>query len=398
MKLRPLKAIMIHSTHNLLYELALALLCLTFVNTGCESLQKDAAGPVPRIWRFAIEEAEGSVQHEYALEFKRRIEAASNGKIEVVVYPYGTLGTSTQITEQLNLGALEFAMASPGAIGKFIPETQVFLLHFVLSESDEVNKRVLSSPEVLEFFDELYADKGLKLLSIFPEGEMVWTTQKEIRSPKDFRGVKMRVMTSPILIDAYEAYGASPTPLPYSEVYSALQLGMVDAQVNPIFAIERQKFYEVTDWLIFPGHAHFVTTAVANQDFYESLPAEDQLLVDDTVAHLNDYIFRQQLQFQTERLKTIIREKKQRGATLNICGDLSKFMSSLGDSERRELIDENSQLNITAGLSSRERQELEEASQPVRDTYLQIGGSRAEAALKLILEEVRRVQATTEGI
>ena len=82
---------------------------------------------------------------------------------------------------------------------------------------------LLSDPELLNYLDQLYEPKGLKLLSLYSEGEMVWTVNEEIRTPEDFGGVKMRVMTSPILLAAYGAYGASPTPMPYSEVYSALR-------------------------------------------------------------------------------------------------------------------------------------------------------------------------------
>ncbi|QEG37419.1 TRAP transporter substrate-binding protein DctP [Bythopirellula goksoeyrii] len=379
------------SKHILPFQLAILLLAIVSVSIGCGRTAQHPPESDHQIWRFAIEESEGSVQHVYATQFKRQIEAATSGGVEVVVYPYGTLGTSTQITEQLNLGALEFAMASPGSIGKFIPETQVFLLHFVLSNSDIVNQQILSSPEVLETFDTLYRDKGLKLLSIFPEGEMVWTTQKEVRSPKDFQGVKIRVMTSPMLIDAYAAYGASPTPLPYAEVYSALQLGMVDAQVNPIFAIERQKFFEVTEWLIFPGHAHFVTTVVANQEFYDNLSEEDQAIVDQTIADLNDYIFEQQVQFQSDRLKAIVREMQQKRAKLNICGDLSDFIESLSTQERQELIDDNPFLNITPALTPAERERFQQASKEARKTFLQIGGPKADEILSLIRQVKNRV-------
>jgi tripartite ATP-independent transporter DctP family solute receptor len=355
---------------------------------GCDRMAEPSPAKA-EIWRFAIEESIGSVQHDYAIQFERRIEAASDGRIDVVVYPYGSLGTSTQMTEQLNLGALEFAMCSPGSIGKFIPETQVFLLHFVLSEDDAINQQVLASPRILAAFDDLYEEKGLKLLSIFPEGEMVWTTQQEIRSPDDFRGVKMRVMTSPILIDAYNAYGASATPLPYSEVYSALQLGMVDAQVNPVFAIERQKFYEVTDWLIFPGHAQFVTTAAANREFYDQLSADDRELVDATIAQLNDFIFPRQLSFQTERLKKIIVEKLAAGDPLGLTGDLSALRSALSESEATELLDENELLTITRPLTSAERRAFVEASEVVKETFLEIGGDHAKRVLDLIQTEVR---------
>lgn len=260
-------------------------------------------------WRFAIEETTGSVQDAYAQEFARRVEERSGGEVEVTVYPYGALGTSDQITEQLHAGILQFAMASPGHLGTLIPEVQAFLLHFVLSDDDEVNRRALADPELLAAFDRLYAEKGFKLLSFFSEGWQVWTTRVPVREPEDFRGVKFRVMTSPLLLAAYAAYGASPTPLPYSEVYSALQLNMIDGQVNPVFAIQEMSFHEVTDYLVFANQAPFVTSAVASRRFYDELSPERRRLLDEVVRELDDWVFDVQRRFNDERLE-LIRERR----------------------------------------------------------------------------------------
>lgn len=364
-----------------------ALVCLLGVVSPLGCSPPDSAGEAA-VWRFAIEEAEGSVQHAYAMKFKERIEEKSNGDVRVIVYPYGALGTSTQMTEQLNMGILQFAMASPGSLGKFIPELQVFLLHFVFDEQDERNREALTDPRVLEAFDKLYAGRGLKLLSIYPEGEMVWTTDRAIRKPADFNGLKMRVMTSPILLAAYRAYGASPTPMPYSEVYSALQLNMIDGQVNPVFAIERQKFYEVTRWMIFPKHAHFITTAAANREFYQQLPPAQQQMVQETVTELDGFIFQLQRQLQIERLKKVIVEKKRKRAMLNIVGDLGPFRQALTTGERHELLDDNPYLEIHPALTEQERQAFRQRSLVVRDVFLQIGGPQADEILELLLESV----------
>lgn len=310
------------------------LLVACSIAPGCSRRSREESMP-PNTWRFAIEESVGSVQHEYALRFKQLIEERTEGAVEVVVYPYGTLGTSTHMTEQLNMGVVEFAMASPGSLGKFIPEMQVFLLHFVLPENPRQTQELLSDPKLVAYFDELYAPKGLKLLSIFSEGDMVWTMNKQVRCPDDFKGVKMRVMTSPLLLAAYGVYGASPTPMPYAEVYSGLQLNMIDGQVNPVFAIERQKFHEVTPWLIFPGHSSFVTTCAANRDFFGTLSADHRLLVTSVVKELDDYIFDVQTRFQTERLKSIIRDKRRQHSQLHISGDLAAFLHSLTARTRR---------------------------------------------------------------
>jgi TRAP-type C4-dicarboxylate transport system substrate-binding protein len=363
---------------------------------GCGAA--DPAPPrQPEVWRFAIEESEGSVQHEYALRFKELIEQRTDGQVEVVVYPYGTLGTSTHMTEQLNLGVIQFAMASPGILGKFIPEMQVFLLHFTLSEDERRNRDILSDPELIADLDPLYAPKGLRLLSIYSEGEMVWTTHQPVRKPEDFAGVKFRVMTSPLLLAGYDAYGASATPMPYSEVYSGLQLGQIDGQVNPVFAIERQKFHEVTSWMTFPRHASFITTCAANRRFLDNLPSGRRALVEEVIAELDEFIFDVQTRFQTERLIAILEDVKRKRGELHLCGHLDRFLASLTDEQRRELIDENPFVELVPGLTDAERDAFRQASRRAREVFLEIGGSRAGEVLERLESAVRQLPRDVEG-
>ena len=269
----------------------------------------DARDPDVLTWRFAIEETAGSVQDSYAREFERLVEERTNGAVDVKVYPYGTLGTSDDLTEQLRMGALQFATASPGHLGKTIPEVQVFLLHFLLPEDESQLAAIANDAPFRAVLDPLFAEKDLRLLSLVPEGWMVWTTQKAVRTPADFEGVKIRTMTSPLLLAAYRSYGASPQAMPYGEVYGALQLNMIDAQVNPIFAIEEMSFYEVTSHLVFARHAPFLTTVVANEDFLAELDPELRRVVAEVVRDLDPWIDDVQRRLNDERLDEILANK-----------------------------------------------------------------------------------------
>ena len=311
-------------------------------------------------WKFAIEEIQGSVQDAYAQEFKKRIEEKTGGDVTVTIYPYGALGTSAELTELVTQGAIQFANASPGHLGTLVPEIQVFSVPYLLSENNEVNKQVLTdSPVIYETLQEDFHDKGLHLLTMYPEGEMVWTTNKEIRTPEDFDNFKMRTMVSPMLVAAYEAYGASPTPMPYGEVYGGLQLGQIDGQVNPIFAIEEMKFYEVTDYMIWAGQQQFTTTVVTNADWYQGLSDEHRQILDETVAELADYIFEVQEQYNQERLEKIKQEKPD-----------------------MQMIE----------LSAEERQAFEERAQQVRDAYVEMVGEEGQEVLSALESDIEAAE------
>lgn len=309
------------------------------------------------IWRFAIEETQGSVQDAYAQRFAAKIEERTHGEVDVIVYPYGTLGTSSHITEQLHNGTIELAMASPGHLGNLIPEVQAFLLHFVLGPDERVNAEALRDPELRRYLNELYEEKGLAFLTAFAEGAQVWSTQEEVRRPEDFGGMRFRVMPSPLLVASYAAYGASPTPLPYSEIYSGLQLRMIEGQVNPIFAIEEMSFYEVTDWLIFPRHAEFITTVAANPRWLEGLSPERRRLVEDVVRELQTEIYVVQSRFNRERLEMIL--------------------------ERRP------EMNVVH-LTDEERARFQERAEAIHARYIAMNGARGERLLEILDAAVAR--------
>jgi TRAP-type C4-dicarboxylate transport system substrate-binding protein len=332
------------------------LIALLFALASCDT---SPAGD-HEIWRFAIEETSGSVQDAYAQRFAELVEERTNGDVRVIVYPYGALGTSDHITEQLHNGTLEFATSSPGHLGKLIPEVQAFLLHFVLSEDERVTAEALRDEELRAFMDELYAEKGLSFLTAFGEGWMVWTTQEEVRRPEDFDGVRFRVMTSPLLLASYEAYGASPTPLPYAEVYSGLQLHMIDGQVNPVFAIQEMSFYEVTDYLIFPQHAEFITTVASSPGFLEGLSEERRRMIDEIVDQLQTEIYETQERYNEERLE-LIREARP-------------------------------EVNVVH-LTEEERGAFRERSMAVREQYVELAGPRGEELLEIMERAVERAEA-----
>ena len=262
-------------------------------------------------WKFALEEIEGSVQHEWAKEFKKRIEEKSDGEVNIDIYPYGTLGSSGDISEQTINGVLEFSFSTPSWFATTIPEAGMFSLHYLWSDNLQVNKHVMENSEAIyQDLSGIYNDKGLKLLQVFHEGWQVWTANKPIREPKDFEGVKIRVMGDPILIENYKEYGANAVRLAYSEIYSSLQLNMIDAQVQPYFATQEMKFYEQQEYLIEAKQVPFITGVIINQNFFNNLPEEYQEMVIDTSRNMTDYIFEVQQELNQKRLNMMLEDKE----------------------------------------------------------------------------------------
>jgi TRAP-type C4-dicarboxylate transport system substrate-binding protein len=240
-------------------------------------------------WRYAMEEGLTDPQGMYAVRFKEEIEKNSDHTIKI--YPVGTLGESADAMEQAQAGLLQFIDQSPGFTGALIPEAEAFLVPYLQpTDPKQVRTFFKEGKAVNEMFHELYREQGLELLSVFPEGQQVVTTMKEFRTPEDMEGMKIRTMTSPLLLETYKAFGASPVAMPWGELIGALKTNMVDGQENPTIWIEAYGLDELTKVMTYMGHAQYTTAVMANADFYDGLSDADKQLVQDASSVAHDYI------------------------------------------------------------------------------------------------------------
>ncbi|NWO07897.1 MAG: TRAP transporter substrate-binding protein DctP [Alteromonadaceae bacterium] len=333
--------------------LAVATLLLSGCSDSSDPANESAADNTeyPQTWRFALEEIEGSVQHAFAQAFSERIKEVSNGDIEVDIFPYGSLGTSTQLTELTRNGSVNLAFASPGHLADQVPETGLFNLHFVLPEDDAQTRRLLQSPALLAAFDQPYRDAGLHLLALVSEGWMAWTANQPLRSPADFTGLRIRTMTANMAAEAYRAYGAQPVQTPYSRVYSDLQLHNIHGQANPVFAIEEMGFHEVQSTLTLPRASRFISSVIANPDWVQSLDERER-----------------------EWLATSIRDLANQAREIE--AELNR--------ERLEQMVERGDLEVVR-LSDAEREAFRRASLPSRELYIEQTGERGQALLEMVL-------------
>lgn len=308
-------------------------------------------------WKYAMEESLTEVQGVYATKFKEFIEANSDHTVKL--YAYGTLGESSDIMEQAQAGILQFVDQTPGFTGALIPEAQVFYIPYILpSDQDHLAKFFRESKAVNEDFKKLYAAQGLTLLKMFPEGQVAITTKKPVNSCKDLNGVKFRVITNPLLVETYKAFGATPTPLAWGEVYGGLQTNMIQGQENPAFYLFSNKLYEVTDYITYAGHSNFITAVMANKDFFETLSDIDKELVNKASVAAYDYIVNYQKKLEETELNKIkqarpevsitVLSEEQRKCFKDAAKTVeAKFVKMTGDSGKSILMQLKADLNAT---------------------------------------------------
>ncbi|QAS53228.1 DctP family TRAP transporter solute-binding subunit [Halobacillus litoralis] len=273
---------------------------------GSDEGEGSADGGETYNWKFVTEEVDGQVQYEYAEEFAKRMNEKSDGAVNIDVYEFGGLGSETDQVEQLQGGTVEMAVMSPGFTGNMVKEGQVFALHFLFPDSVEKTQEILNDSEALNTdLRELYEEHSITPLSYWSEGAMQWTSSKPISEPADFENFKMRTQTSPLILKSYEAYGAEPTPMSWSELYTALDRGTVEGQENPIFFIGDASFHEVQDYMTISNHNNYVAMTTVNTDWYNGLDDEMKSMVDETVEEMQSWVFDEQKKQNQEYLETI---------------------------------------------------------------------------------------------
>ncbi len=211
--------------------------------------------------------------------FISEIESRSNGRITVQFFPDGQLASSTtELFGGLKNGAFDMTVLSTGAWGEYTSAFAGLNMPYLYTDYD-LAYAVLDSEIGQSWMRMAHDATGCLPLAWFDVGFRQLTCNKAVHSPDDLKGMKVRVMVDPIQTATWEALGCAVTPVQYSELYTALQQGMVDAQENPPSNIVASKLYELQDYMILTNH-NFTTTLVTLSDsFWSKLSAEDQQLI-----------------------------------------------------------------------------------------------------------------------
>jgi tripartite ATP-independent transporter DctP family solute receptor len=221
--------------------------------------------------------------------FKKQVEEKSNGNITVEIYGNSALGTVAENIEAMKIGDLEMAWASDAPISISIPEWNLVGLPFLFTSVD--NAHAAFDGDFGKELDKLLEDgAGIINLGWGDVGfRNITNSKKAIKTPEDLAGIKIRTMTNELHVEYFTAIGAVPTPMSFSELFTALQQKTVDGQENPTAMIWNNKLYEVQDYLTISEHIWSAAPIIIAKDFFESLPEDYQKIIQDAATESRDY-------------------------------------------------------------------------------------------------------------
>ena len=250
------------------------------------------AGPVradePIVIKFSHVTAPDTPKGKGADKFKELAEKYTDGKVKIEVYPNSQLYKDKEEVEALQLGAVQ--MLAP-SLAKFGPlgakEFEVFDLPYVLKDKPAL-RRVTDGPFGKALFAKLES-KGIKGLAYWDNGFKIMSANKPLKMPADFQGLKMRIQSSKVLEAQFKALGAQPQVLPFSDVYQALQTGVVDGSENTPSNMYTQKHYEVQKFATISNHGYIGYAVIVNKKFWDDLPADIRGQLEKAMAEASAY-------------------------------------------------------------------------------------------------------------
>jgi len=232
--------------------------------------------------------------HVAAVKFKELVEKNTKGEITVTLFTDAKLGDERTLLERMKMGIVDSAIITSGPIINFVPSFGVIDLPFLFRDPDHAYK-VLDGSIGQKLLSDMES-QGWKGLSFGERGFRNLTNSKRaVKSPDDIKGLKIRVMQNPVYVDSFKALGANAVPMAWTEVLTALQLGTVDGQENPLGVIWANKFYEVTEYLAITDHLVGFMMIVMNNDTFKKLtPVQQKALTQAAVeaSRFNDALLK----------------------------------------------------------------------------------------------------------
>ena len=209
-------------------------------------------------------------------KFKEILETETHGAVEVQIFPNAQLGSEEEASQMVKLGLLSASAAGSGGLASFVPEAELFNLPFIFRDLPHFY-RVLDGPIGQQVAATIEKKLNCVVLGYWFSGiRNAWNSRRPIRTPDDFKGLKIRVMSSAILVETFNALGAQATPMSFGQLYSALQMGVVDGAETDHIDLIQERFYEVTKYVSYTNHMFLAIALIFSKKQFDKLPRNIQ--------------------------------------------------------------------------------------------------------------------------
>ncbi|MDR3353920.1 MAG: DctP family TRAP transporter solute-binding subunit [Synergistaceae bacterium] len=221
-------------------------------------------------------------------KFKKDVEERTGGRVKIEIYPNAQLGSDRQAIEGISIGTIEMAVVGGSSLLTLDDRMTIMDLPFIFKTREAAHKA----------YDEFLTDEFNKYLEphdilILFSGELgyrhITNNKAPIKAPSDLKGLKIRTMENPLHVETFRLLGASPTPVAFSELYTALQQGTVDAQENPIGVIVTSRLFEVQKYTSLTGHIYTTAPFIISKSYWEKLPEDIRKTISDILAETKTY-------------------------------------------------------------------------------------------------------------
>ncbi|MGY2064979.1 DctP family TRAP transporter solute-binding subunit [Blastococcus sp. SYSU DS0619] len=270
---------------------------LTLALTACGGARTEGGssggddGSDPVTIRFSHVVTPSTPKGQAAERFAEVVEETCGDSVTVEIYPNSELYGDEDELQALQSGAVQMLAPASAKFTTIAPQLQVLDLPFLFDSVEDIPEVVSADSAVGQaiYENEALAERNIKVLGLWDNGLKQLSSNTEMTAPENLNGLRFRIQPSDVLRTQFETWGAEPTPLAFGELYNALQQGVVDGQENPYSNIESQNMHTVQDFITESNHGYIGYVQAINNDFYESLSAEQQECVDTASQEATDY-------------------------------------------------------------------------------------------------------------
>ena len=286
---------------------SLSLLTAAVLATGLARAEDFPARTV----KFPSASNKGHPQVQGVEKFAELMAKKTNGKFKVQAFPGGALGPDLQTVSAMQGGTVEMTVMNASLLAGVSKEMAIFDFPFMFNNTREADA-VSDGPVGQKLLDKLQ-EKGLVGLDYWDLGfRQVHTAKKPIAKADDFKGMKMRVIPTPIYVDFMKSLGASPVPMPFTETYTAMEQGAIDGMTNPLLNIPDGKYEEVSKYLTITNHMYTPQAVVVSKKFWDKLTPAEQKLMRETAQETAVY----QRKVARDAAAVVLNEIRKKGMTV----------------------------------------------------------------------------------